>query len=94
MQDFPHAATWEDGQWRKDGGCCTCGSSGYYKEGASGRDLPILRQRASGEGPTAPELGQRERRVPQIGTCCLNAVERRDYAHPPFPPADGMRPDH
>ena len=77
MQDFPHAATWEDGQWSK----------------AGGRDLPILRQRASGEGPTAPDLGQRERRVPQIGTCCLNTVERRNDAHPPFPPADGMRPD-
>ena len=36
----------------------------------------------------------RERRVPQIGRCCLNAVEQRNDAHPPFPPADGMRPDH
>ena len=36
----------------------------------------------------------RERRVAQIGTCCLNAVEQRNDAHPPFPPADGMRPDH
>ena len=63
-------------------------------EGAGGRDLPILWQRASGKGPTAPELGQRERRVPQIGTCCLNSVERRNDAHPPFLPADGMRLDH
>ena len=23
MQDFPHAATWEDGQWSKAGGSCT-----------------------------------------------------------------------
>ena len=50
--------------------------------------------RAGGVGPTAPELGQRELRVPQIGTCCLGAVERRNGARPPFPPADGMRPDH
>ena len=31
--------------------------------------------------------------VPQIGTCCLGAVKRRSDALPPFPPADGMRPD-
>ena len=36
----------------------------------------------------------RERRVPQIGMSCLNTVERRDDAHPPFLPADGMRPNH
>ena len=30
MQDFPHAATWEDGQWIKVGGSCTSGSSGCY----------------------------------------------------------------
>ena len=30
----------------------------------------------------------------RIGTSCLNAIEQRDDAHPPFPPANGMRPDH
>ena len=67
---------------------------GMLLGGRGGGDLPILWQRASGEGPTTPELGQRERWVPQIGMCCLNAVEQRDDAHPPFSPADGMWPDH
>ena len=49
--------------------------------------------RAGGIGPAEPELGNRERRVPQIGTCYLGAVERRNNALPPFPQADGMRPD-
>ena len=48
---------------------------------------------AGGVGPAALELGQRERRVLQIGTCYLGAVERRNDAHPPSPTVDGMWPD-
>ena len=42
--------------------------------------------RAGGVGPVALELGQREQRVPQIRTCYLGAVERRNDALPPFSP--------
>ena len=56
--DDPHAATWENGQWSKAGGD-TWRLSGCNSVSGGRRNL-----RAGGVGPAAPELGQREWRVP------------------------------